>query len=130
MESRYYLIWRNRLLTSEAESIEDMVAALEEAAQTLREMQEAGVWLNGGTEQDYAYLVTEDEDVALEYGFEPEDQEDEEDADYDEEDEEDEEGFNDDEYSEEGFNDDEEDDEYNEDEDEDEYEELSDEDYN
>ena len=127
MESRYYLIWRNRLLTSEAESIEDMVAALEEAAQTLREMQEAGVWLDGGTEQDYAYLVTEDEDVALEYGFEPEDQEDEEDADYDEEDEE---GFNDDEYSEEGFNDDEEDDEYNEDEYEDEYEELSDEDYN
>ncbi len=83
MESRYYLVWRNRLLTSEAESIEDMVAALEEAAQTLRQMQEAGVWLDGGTEQDYAYLVTEDEDVALEYGFEPEDEED---ADYDEDD--------------------------------------------
>ena len=75
METRYYLIWRNKFLTVDAESIEDMIAGLEGAALQLREMQEAGVWLDGGAEDDYAYLVTEDEDVAVEYGFEEEEEE-------------------------------------------------------
>lgn len=95
MEPRYYLIWRNKFLTTDAESIEDMIAGLEAAVQQLREMEEAGVWLEGGAADDYAYLVTENEDVAEEYGFEEEDEEDEDEEEY-----EDDEDNYDDEYEE------------------------------
>ena len=44
------------------------------APQQLREMQEAGVWLDGGAEDDDAYFVTEDEEVAVEYGLEEEEE--------------------------------------------------------
>ena len=116
METRYYLIWRNKSLTDEAEDLEDMIAALEQAADTLREMHEVGVWLEGSPGQDFAYLVTDDLEVAFEYGFEEE-----------EEGEDQDEGYNDDddefyaEYEEEG-----EGDYYGEDED---YEKYNDEDY-
>lgn len=101
METRYYLVWRNRFLTADAESIEDMIAGLEGAAQQLREMQEAGVWLDDDAEGDYAYLVTEDEDVAAEYGFEEEEEE----PEYDEDDDEDEDEDEDDEFYDEDYED-------------------------
>ena len=118
MDTRYYLVWHNKSLTDEAEDIEDMIAALEQAAQTLREMHEAGVWLEGDVVQDFAYLVTDDQDVAFEFGFEEEEE--------GEEDEE--EGYNDDDdefYAE--YEDGGEGEYYGDDED---YEEHSDEDYN
>ena len=117
METRYYLIWRNKSLTDEAEDLEDMIAALEQAADTLREMHEVGVWLEGSPGQDFAYLVTDDQEVAFEYGFEEEEEGDEE--------------YNEEEYDEEydsEYEGEEDGDDYGEDEED--YEDYSDEDYN
>jgi hypothetical protein len=66
---RYLLIWRNKFLTLEAGSLEDMVSSLHEAAATLEHMRKDGVFLDpdGGTADDYAYLVTTDPEVAQKY---------------------------------------------------------------
>lgn len=71
---RYVLLWRNKWLTSEAKTIDDMILALHSAAATLTEMRDAGVSLDpgGGTADDYAHLVTTDPLVAERYGLEDE----------------------------------------------------------
>lgn len=71
---RYVLLWRNKWLTSEAQSVENMVAMLREAADQLEAMKKDGVLLDteGGTSDDYATLVTTDEQVAQKYGMQPE----------------------------------------------------------
>lgn len=68
---RYVMLWRNKWLTAEAESLEDMVQSLQAAADTLRSMLAEGVTLDseGGTSDDYAYLVTTDPVVAKKYGM-------------------------------------------------------------
>jgi hypothetical protein len=73
---RYELLWRNKWLTSEAQSIDDMIAKLREAANELEAMKQDGVVLNpeGGTFDDYASLITTDEKVAEKYGMQPEDE--------------------------------------------------------
>lgn len=65
----YETLWRNKFLTLEAETVEQMAERLEAAARELREMAAAGVRLDGGADQDYARLVTEDLAVALEFGL-------------------------------------------------------------
>ncbi len=66
---RYVRLWRNKFLTLEAKSLDDMAAALREASETLSQMLADGVILdpNGGTGDDYAHLVTTDPDIAKKY---------------------------------------------------------------
>jgi hypothetical protein len=66
---RYIRLWRNKFLTLDAESLDDMIAALDSAAAQLRQMQDDGVVLDpeGGTGDDYALLVTFDRAVAEKY---------------------------------------------------------------
>lgn len=73
---RYVRIWRNKFLTLEAKSIDDMITTLQAAAAELQAMRADGVTLDpeGGTADDYAYLVTTDPEVAKKYGMEEEDE--------------------------------------------------------
>lgn len=73
---RYLMLWRNKWLTSQATTIDDMVRSLRDAAATLEAMKADGVVLepDGGTEDDYAHLVTTDPAVAKKYGMHPEDE--------------------------------------------------------
>lgn len=68
-EKRYVLLWRNKFLTLEAKSLDEMIATLDHAVQELRNMKADGVVLDpgGGTADDYAQLVTTDPEVARRY---------------------------------------------------------------
>jgi hypothetical protein len=74
VEKRYVLLWRNKWLTSEARTIDDLIAALDAAAAELRAMNRDGIVLDPdrGTADDYAQLVTTDPAVAKKYGMEDE----------------------------------------------------------
>lgn len=69
------MTWRNKFLTVEAKTIEEMVESLESAVEELREMQAEGVTLmdDGSAGDDYARLVTNDAAVAEKFGFETSD---------------------------------------------------------
>ena len=71
---RYETVWRNKWLTAEARSIEEMVADLRSAASELEAMAKDGVVLDPenleAVEDDHAFLITEDPVVAAKYGFE------------------------------------------------------------
>jgi hypothetical protein len=71
---RYEYLWRNKFLTLEASSIEEMIASLRHAAARLEAMLADGVQLDpqGGTADDYAMLFTYDPDIAKKYDFHPE----------------------------------------------------------
>jgi hypothetical protein len=66
---RYITLWRNKFLTVEATSLEDMIKSLQAAAATLQAMLADGVTLDpeGGTDDDYAHLVTTDPAIAKKY---------------------------------------------------------------
>jgi hypothetical protein len=66
---RYVTLWRNKWLTADAKSIEDMIAALRSAANHLEEMRKDGVTFedHGGTGDDYVHLFTTDPKVAKKY---------------------------------------------------------------
>ena len=68
-EKRYITRWRNKFLTIDAESLDEMIAGLQDAADTLKAMRADGVSLdpNGGTADDYACLVTTDPQIAAKY---------------------------------------------------------------
>jgi hypothetical protein len=63
---RYVTTWRNKWLTAEAKSIEDMIRLLRSAADRLDQMRKDGIVLDddGGVGDDYAHLVTMDPKVA------------------------------------------------------------------
>ena len=69
MKGKYHLTWRNKFLTNDAKSINDMIDNLEFAVEQLREMRDAGVVLDGGAEDDYAVLVTDEPKIADRFGF-------------------------------------------------------------
>lgn len=73
-QRRYVTIWRNKFLTTEAQSLEEMIISLEGATHTLKEMLKDGVVLDpeGGTGDDYAYLVTTNPEIAKKYDMEDE----------------------------------------------------------
>src|SRR5438270_145771 len=75
--TEYERLWRNKWLTSEARTIDDMIDRLQEAAGELRQMRAAGVVLreDDGVGVDYATLVTRDFAVAQQFGFEAEEAE-------------------------------------------------------
>ncbi len=66
---RYLRLWRNKFLTTNAQSLEDMIAGLSESVAALQAMRAAGVTLEvtGNTADDYAYLVTSDPEVARKF---------------------------------------------------------------
>lgn len=68
---RYVTTWRNKWLTAQAKSIEDMISMLKSAADHLDQMRKDGVVLDddGGVADDYARLVTTDPKVAEKYGL-------------------------------------------------------------
>lgn len=69
VRKRYLRIWRNKYLTPSAQSIDDMIAILQRAVDTLKAMRDDGVILDpdGGTGDDDAYLVTYDPNIAKKY---------------------------------------------------------------
>jgi hypothetical protein len=70
---QYTMTWRNKWLTSNAETIRDMAQALEQAAGELRQMEKDGVTLDPARgPDDYALLVTADKGIAETYCFEEE----------------------------------------------------------
>lgn len=68
----YEMTWRNKFLTIDADSIDDMIEDLQSAVYKLEAMKKAGVKLDpdSNTEFDFAHLVTEDASVAKQFGFE------------------------------------------------------------
>jgi hypothetical protein len=70
----YTLLWLSKYLTIDAQSIDEMIAKLEDEVVQLKAMRDAGVTLDGsgGTEDGYASLVTENPEVAKKFGFEEE----------------------------------------------------------
>ncbi len=68
---RYVLLWRNRWLTAQAQSIDEMATSLRDAAQTLDAMRADGIVLetDAGVADDNARLVTSDPQIAAKYGM-------------------------------------------------------------
>jgi hypothetical protein len=66
---KYVRLWRNKFLTRDAKSLDEMIVTLSAATEELRRMRADGVVLDrdGGTADDYAYLVTSDPEVARKY---------------------------------------------------------------
>jgi hypothetical protein len=67
----YECTWRAKWLADGAETVQQMAAALEAEASHLREMAAAGIELVDVVEDDYAFLTTNDPEVAVRYGFAP-----------------------------------------------------------
>jgi hypothetical protein len=69
VQKRYVRLWRNKFLTVEAKSLDEMIAGLESATEELLQMRADGVVLDpeGGTADDHAQLVTTHPDVARKY---------------------------------------------------------------
>jgi hypothetical protein len=68
---KYVTLWRNKFLTLDAKSIDDMIGILSGAADELRRMKADGVTLDpdGRTGDDYAHLITSDPAVAEKYSM-------------------------------------------------------------
>ena len=67
----YETIWRAKWTTDGATTIGEMTEKLLGAAKGLREMEAAGITLDHEVDDDYAYLVTDDAEVAKEFGLTP-----------------------------------------------------------
>lgn len=67
--ARFLLTWRNKFLAAEATDLDQMIAGLRSAAETLEAMKADGVTMEpaGGAGDDYVYLVTTDPAVAKKY---------------------------------------------------------------
>jgi len=71
--ARYTFIWRSAGLTTNAKTIGEMVIALEDAAEALRLLMEAGVVLDtASVGNDPCRLVTADPAIAQRFGFQRE----------------------------------------------------------
>ena len=67
---RYVMLWRNKWLTAEAKTIDDMIQALRSAADELEATRKDGVTLDldaRGVGDDYAHLTTTDPEIAKKY---------------------------------------------------------------
>ena len=72
----YIRLWRNKFLTTDAASLDDMVEQLEAAAAELRDIRDTGavVLRPDGVGDDYAWLETTNPAVADRWGFVPEEE--------------------------------------------------------
>lgn len=93
--ARYEYLWRNKWITSEAETIDDFIETYEGLLAMFKEWRDKGVLLDleSGIGDDYATFYTDNKDLADELGFEEWEYEEDEfyEEEYDEDDEEDEE---------------------------------------
>jgi hypothetical protein len=66
---RFLMLWRNKFLTVEAQSIEEMAQTFRKSAEMMEAMRADGVTLDphGGSGDDYVYLVTTDPAIAKKY---------------------------------------------------------------
>jgi len=65
---RFITLWRNKWLTASATTIEEMIGSLRQVVETLEAMKRDGVVLEPrGLEDNHAYLVTTDPEVARKY---------------------------------------------------------------
>jgi hypothetical protein len=72
----YTCTWRNKWLTAEATTLDEMATMLQDAAKELLAMRDAGVVLDAQSmEDDYALLSTTDPAVAERFQFNEEDDE-------------------------------------------------------
>lgn len=63
-------VWRNKVISTGAQSISDIVRDLRHAADFLERMDNSGkIIYVGGAEDDYATFVTTDPRLAKKYGF-------------------------------------------------------------
>jgi hypothetical protein len=71
---RFVMPWRNKFLTVDAKSLDEMISSLHAAAEELEAMKRDGIVLDqeGGTADDYAMLVTSDPKIAQKYGMQEE----------------------------------------------------------
>jgi hypothetical protein len=67
----FQVLWKNKYLTANATTVADMAKSLQEAADELKAMHEAGVGLenDGCVADDYAHLSTTDVGVAEQFGM-------------------------------------------------------------
>jgi len=74
-EMRYTFLWRNKWLTANATSFDQMISLLQGAVDDLRQMRARGVAFveDGGASDDYVTFTTDDPAVAEEFGFEEHD---------------------------------------------------------
>ncbi len=70
-EELFITTWRNKWITSEANSIDDFITTFESLAKKFREWKEMGIKLldDGSVGDDYATFGTDDMNVAIKAGF-------------------------------------------------------------
>lgn len=63
--------WRNKWITSHANTIDDFISIFEALSKQFRQWKEWGTTLedDGGVGDDYATFITDDMDVAIKAGF-------------------------------------------------------------
>lgn len=67
----YELLWRNKFLTIDAKSFDDIIKGLESAVKILKEMKKTNkITYDGGADDDYARFITTDKGIADKFGFE------------------------------------------------------------
>lgn len=66
---RYILIWRTKVVTRDANSLDDLIGMHESSAEQLKAMQRDGLYLDPSAGITDAYLVTTDPDTAKKYGM-------------------------------------------------------------
>jgi hypothetical protein len=68
---RFIRLWRNKFLTTDAKTLDEMLATFRAAITELESMKKDGVTLDAdaGTADDYAHLVTTDPKIAERYGM-------------------------------------------------------------
>lgn len=62
-------LYRCKGICDDAKTLSEMAENLESAAKELREMEAAGISLDGPVNDDYAEFVTEDQETATKYGL-------------------------------------------------------------
>ena len=75
-------VWCNKFLTTDAKTIEDMIASLRAAADKLEAMAKDGLTLKGGQEDDFARLCTNSPSIARKYDMHSEEEDDPQDPEY------------------------------------------------
>lgn len=67
--SKYESIWRCKWSCDGSKTIDDMIKALGSDIKYLREMKQSGIELASEIVDDYGVLITDDQNVAAEFGM-------------------------------------------------------------